>query len=310
MASLQELRQRQRSVKSTRKITQAMKMIAAAKLRKAQERAQSGRPYANLMAELVDDLVIRTAKFNLSAPDLLTGKDQDKTRMFIVVTSNRGLCGGFNGSVVRKAKKLADDYKSKGGKFKFFCIGRKGYDQLRFEYSDLIVDKISIPDKVAYSYAVGIGHRLIELFRDNVFDRCVLVYNKFVSAMTQEIRAHKLIPFKPFDYEESSGLMDKNVSENDSHSSVDHVESESFYEYEPGEEHILEQLLPSNISVQIYRSLLESSAGEQGARMTAMDSATRNAGDMIKKLQLEYNRTRQAHITKELIEIISGAEAL
>jgi len=309
MASLQELRQRQRSVKSTRKITQAMKMIAAAKLRKAQERAESGRPYANLMAELVEDLVARTSKFNLTAPDLLTGKDQDKTRMFVVVTSNRGLCGGFNGSVVRKAKKLADDYKSKGGKFKFFCIGRKGYDQLRFEYSDLIVDKISIPDKVDYSYAVGIGDRLVELFRDNVFDRCILVYNKFVSAMTQQIRAHKLIPFKPFDHEESIGLMDKNVSENIT-SSDGQSESESFYEYEPGEERILDQLVPGNISVQIYRSLLESSAGEQGARMTAMDSATRNAGDMIKKLQLEYNRTRQAQITKELIEIISGAEAL
>lgn len=309
MASLQELRQRQRSVKSTRKITQAMKMIAAAKLRKAQERAESGRPYANLMAELVDDLVARTAKFNLSAPDLLIGKDQDETRMFIVVTSNRGLCGGFNGSVVRKAKKLAEDYKSKGGKFKFFCIGRKGYEQLKFEYSDFIVDKISIPDKVSHSYAVGIGDRLIDLFRDNAFDRCVLVYNKFVSAMTQQIRAHKLIPFKPFDLEESSGLMDKHVSENND-SADSQAESESFYEYEPGEERILEQLLPSNISVQIYRSLLESSAGEQGARMTAMDSATRNAGDMIKKLQLEYNRTRQAQITKELIEIISGAEAL
>lgn len=310
MASLQELRQRQRSVKSTRKITQAMKMIAAAKLRKAQERAESGRPYANLMAELVDDLVVRTAKFNLSAPDLLIGNDQDSTRMFVVVTSNRGLCGGFNGSVVRKAKKLAADYKSKGGKFKFFCIGRKGYDQLRFEYSSLIVDHMKIPDKFSHSYAVGIGDRLIELFRDNIFDRCVLVYNKFVSAMTQEIRAHKLIPFKPFDHEESSGLMDKNVSENNNSSSDSQVESESFYEYEPGEERILEQLLPSNISVQIYRALLESSAGEQGARMTAMDSATRNAGDMIKKLQLEYNRTRQAQITKELIEIISGAEAL
>jgi F-type H+-transporting ATPase subunit gamma len=309
MASLQELRQRQRSVKSTRKITQAMKMIAAAKLRKAQERAESGRPYANLMAELVDDLVARTAKFNLSAPDLLIGKDQDETRMFIVVTSNRGLCGGFNGSVVRKAKALAEDYKSKGGKFKFFCIGRKGYEQLKFEYSDFIVDKISIPDKVSHSYAVGIGDRLIDLFRDNAFDRCVLVYNKFVSAMTQQIRAHKLIPFKPFDREESSGLMDKHVSENNN-STDGQAESESFYEYEPGEERILEQLLPSNISVQIYRSLLESSAGEQGARMTAMDSATRNAGDMIKKLQLEYNRTRQAQITKELIEIISGAEAL
>jgi F-type H+-transporting ATPase subunit gamma len=310
MASLQELRQRQRSVKSTRKITQAMKMIAAAKLRKAQDRAESGRPYANLMADLVDDLVVRTAKFNLTAPDLLTGKGQDNTRMFVVVTSNRGLCGGFNGAAVRKARKLAEDYKSKGGKFKFFCIGRKGYDQLRFEYNDLIVDKISIPDKVPYSYAASIGDRLVELFRTDVFDRCVLVYNKFVSAMTQQVRAHKLIPFKSFDDEESSGLMDKNVSDSNVASTENQRENDSFYEYEPGEERILDQLLPSNVSVQIYRSLLESSAGEQGARMTAMDSATRNAGDMIKKLQLEYNRTRQAHITKELIEIISGAEAL
>jgi len=307
MASLQELRQRQRSVKSTRKITQAMKMIAAAKLRKAQERAESGRPYANLMAELVDDLIIRASKFNLSAPGLLVGNNIDKTRMFIVVTSNRGLCGGFNGSVVRKARQLAKEHKSNGGDFKFFCIGRKGYDQLRFDFSSLIVDKINIPDKPSYSYASDICSNIVGLFQNNIFDRCVLVYNKFVSAMTQEVRAHKLIPFKPFIDEESKGLMDDSVSENkiSTDSSVD-----SFYEYEPGEDYILEHLLPTNISVQIYRALLESSAGEQGARMTAMDSATRNAGDMIKKLQLEYNRTRQAQITKELIEIISGAEAL
>lgn len=310
MASLQELRQRQRSVKSTRKITQAMKMIAAAKLRKAQERAEAGRPYANLMAELVDDLIVRASKFNLSAPDLLIGNNNDKTRMFVVVTSNRGLCGGFNGSVVRKARQLAKEHKSNGGDFKFFCIGRKGYDQLRFEFNSLIVDKISIPDKPSYSYASGICNDLVGLFRDNMFDRCVLVYNKFVSAMTQEVRAHKLIPFKPFIDEESTGLMDGSVSDNSSEAFVGNANTDGFYEYEPGEDYILEHLLPTNISVQIYRALLESSAGEQGARMTAMDSATRNAGDMIKKLQLEYNRTRQAHITKELIEIISGAEAV
>jgi F-type H+-transporting ATPase subunit gamma len=310
MASLQELRQRQRSVKSTRKITQAMKMIAAAKLRKAQERAEAGRPYANLMAELVDDLIVRASKFNLSAPDLLIGNNNDKTRMFVVVTSNRGLCGGFNGSVVRKARQLAKEHKSNGGDFKFFCIGRKGYDQLRFEFNSLIVDKISIPDKPSYSYASGICDDLVGLFRDNMFDRCVLVYNKFVSAMTQEVRAHKLIPFKPFIDEESTGLMDGSVSDNSSEAFVGNANTDSFYEYEPGEDYILEHLLPTNISVQIYRALLESSAGEQGARMTAMDSATRNAGDMIKKLQLEYNRTRQAHITKELIEIISGPEAV
>jgi F-type H+-transporting ATPase subunit gamma len=310
MASLQELRQRQRSVKSTRKITQAMKMIAAAKLRKAQERAESGRPYANLMAELVDDLIVRASKFNLSAPDLLIGNDNDNIRMFVIVTSNRGLCGGFNGSVVRKARQLAKEHKNNGGEFKFFCIGRKGYDQLRFEFSNFIVDKVSLMDKPSYSYASSISDNLISLFRDNTFDRCVLVYNKFVSAMTQEVRAHKLIPFKPFIDEESAGLMDVSVSDNTTDISKSSGNSDSFYEYEPGEDYILEHLLPTNISVQIYRSLLESSAGEQGARMTAMDSATRNAGDMIKKLQLEYNRTRQAQITKELIEIISGAEAV
>lgn len=310
MASLQELRQRQRSVKSTRKITQAMKMIAAAKLRKAQEMAVSGRPYANLMAELVDDLVFRADKFNLSTPDLLTGNNSDNTRMFVVVTSNRGLCGGFNGSVVRKARALAKEHSNNGGNFKFFCIGRKGYEQLRFEYNDLIVDKSSIPDKPSYSYASSISDSLIELFRSNTFDRCVLVYNKFVSAMTQEVRAHKLIPFKPFVEEESKGLMDKSVSDSGKDSSEVNMDINNFYEYEPGEDYILGKLLPSNISVQLYRAFLESLAGEQGARMTAMDAATRNAGDMIKKLQLEYNRTLQAQITKELIEIISGAEAL
>jgi len=310
MASLQELRQRQRSVKSTRKITQAMKMIAAAKLRKAQDRAESGRPYANLMAELVDDLIVRASKFNLSAPDLLIGNNNDNIRMFVIVTSNRGLCGGFNGSVVRKARQLAQEHKNNGGEFKFFCIGRKGYDQLRFEFSNFIVDKVSLMDKPSYSYASSICDNLISLFRDNQFDRCVLVYNKFVSAMTQEVRAHKLIPFKPFADEESAGLMDVSVSDNTTDVSRISGNSDSFYEYEPGEDYILENLLPTNISVQIYRALLESSAGEQGARMTAMDSATRNAGDMIKKLQLEYNRTRQAQITKELIEIISGAEAV
>jgi len=308
MASLKELRQRQRSVKSTKKITQAMKMIASAKLRKAQEKAEASRPYADLMAEVVDDLVVRADKFNLSKSGLLTGNGNDKTRMFVVVTSNRGLCGGFNGSVVRKAKSLAKEHKKNGGNFKFFCVGRKGYDQLRFDYNDLIVDKISIPDKPSYSYASGIGENLVGLFKDNMFDKCVLIYNKFVSAMTQEVKANKLIPFKSFE-EESSGLMDSYISENIVTTSGN-ANVNDIYEYEPGEDYILDSLLPSNISVQVYRALLESSAGEQGARMTAMDSATRNAGDMIKKLQLEYNRTRQAQITKELIEIISGAEAL
>ncbi|MCP4924171.1 MAG: F0F1 ATP synthase subunit gamma [bacterium] len=308
MASLQELRHRQQSVKSTRKITQAMKMIAAAKLRKAQERAEAGRPYANLMAGMVDDLVARALNFDAAPSKLLTGKAQDKTRMLIVVTSDRGLCGGFNGAVVRRARALAKKHEGKGRKFKFFCIGRKGYEQLRFEYRSHIVEWHPIPDKPSYSHAAELGARLIDLFEEDVFDRCALVYNRFVSAMTQEVRAHRLIPFKPFPEAGMEGLMEE-VSENEA-STSEAPGVHSFYEYEPGEEQILEALLPKNVAIQVYRALLESAAGEQGARMTAMDSATRNAGDMIRDLQLEYNRTRQAHITRELIEIISGAEAL
>ena len=307
MASLQELRQRQQSVKSTRKITQAMKMIAAAKLRKAQERAEAGRPYANLMAEMVDDLLTRAHTFDATPPKLLTGKAEDKTRMLIVVTSDRGLCGGFNGSVVRRARALAQKHESKGRKFKFFCIGRKGYEQLRFEYRTHILEWSSIPDKPSYAHAAEIGARLVTLFEEDVFDRCALVYNRFVSAMTQEVRAHRLIPFKPFPDAEIDVLMEGIL---DDKPPEIHTPDHSFYEYEPGEERILESLLPKNVAIQVYRALLESAAGEQGARMTAMDSATRNAGDMIRGLQLEYNRTRQAHITRELIEIISGAEAL
>jgi F-type H+-transporting ATPase subunit gamma len=307
MASLQELRHRQHSVKSTRKITQAMKMIAAAKLRKAQERAEAGRPYANLMAEMVEELAARAHNFSAAPSKLLVGSEQDKTRMLIVVTSDRGLCGGFNGAVVRRARALAQKHQEKDRNFKFFCIGRRGYDQLRFEYKSHIVEWHPIPDKPSYIHAAEMGARLVEMFEERVFDRCALIYNRFVSAMTQEVRAHRLIPFKSFPEAELEGLMES-VSENATSKPVN--PSHSAYEYEPGEEEILEALLPKNVAIQVYRALLESAAGEQGARMTAMDAATRNAGEMIRALQLEYNRTRQAHITRELIEIISGAEAL
>lgn len=308
MASLQELRQRQYSVKSTRKITQAMKMIAAAKLRKAQGRAESSRIYANSLAEMVDRLVACSENLDAaSSTDLLLGRVQDRIRMLVVITSDRGLCGGFNGSVVRRARALASKYEEKGLDFKFFCIGRKGYDQLRFEHKSRIIEWHSIPDKPSYIYAVGIGKRLIKLFKEDIFDRCVLVYNRFVSAMTQEIKAHRLIPFKYFPEKKLGSLMSDIV---DNITPVSEISRRNAYEYEPGEKQILETLLPKNVNTQVYRALLESAAGEQGARMTAMDSATRNAGDMIRNLQLEYNRTRQAHITRELIEIISGAEAL
>jgi F-type H+-transporting ATPase subunit gamma len=304
MASLQELRQRQHSVKSTRKITQAMKMIAAAKLRKAQDRAESNRPYAVFMAKMIRDLVSRSSNMNSNTSNLLSGNGNNNNLMIIVVTSDKGLCGGFNGSVVRRAKMIAGNHQKNGGDFTFFCVGRKGYDQLRFEHKSRIVESHSIPDKPSYEKAEFLGDRLISLFKDNTFDCCVLVYNHFVSAMTQEIRANQLIPFKSI--ENLSGLSKSDLDNNkESHN----LEYEP-YEYEPGEEEIRNTLLPKNISVQLLSALLESSAGEQGARMTAMDSATRNAGDMILNLQLVYNRTRQAHITRELIEIISGAEAL
>lgn len=304
MASLQELRQRQHSVKSTRKITQAMKMIAAAKLRKAQDRAESNRPYAVFMAKMIRDLVSRSSNMNSNTSNLLSGNGQSNNLMIVVITSDKGLCGGFNGSVVRRAKMIAGNHQKNGGDFTFFCVGRKGYDQLRFEHKSRIVESHSIPDKPSYEKAEFLGDRLISLFKDNTFDCCVLVYNHFVSAMTQEIRANQLIPFKSI--ENLNGLSKSNLDNNEE---SQNLECEP-YEYEPGEEEIRSTLLPKNISVQFYSALLESSAGEQGARMTAMDSATRNAGDMILNLQLVYNRTRQAHITRELIEIISGAEAL
>ena len=313
MASLQELHLRQRSVKSTRKITQAMKMIAAAKLRKAQERAESGRPYADLMSNMVSGLLDDSALDASSSPDLLLGKSVDKSRMIVLVTSDRGLCGGFNSSVVRRARLIAREYKKSKKNFRFFCIGKKGYSQLKFEFGDYIHEYHSIPDKPPYDFASKIGARLVNLFDDNTFDRCVLVYNRFVSAMTQEIVAKYIIPLKPPSSSENNlDLLFSPSSNNSLKSSSDkkNSSSNSLYEYEPGQGQILEDLLPKNISVQLYSAILESAAGEQGARMTAMDSATRNAGEMMRNLQLEYNRTRQAHITRELIEIISGADAL
>lgn len=306
MASLQELRNRQHSVKSTRKITQAMKMIAAAKLRKAKDRAESSRPYSAFMSKMVSDLVSRSGNMETNGSNLLSGNNSNINLMIVVATSDKGLCGGFNGSVVRRARMIAENHKKSGGNFTFFCVGRKGYDQLRFDYKSSILESHSTPDKPSYEKAEFLGDRIVSLFKDNTFDCCVLVYNRFVSAMTQEICANQLIPFKSI--ESLNGLTKVNNSVENNKKS--HTLECDPYEYEPGEEEIFNSLLPKNIVVQLYSALLESSAGEHGARMTAMDSATRNAGDMIRNLQLVYNRTRQAHITRELIEIISGAEAL
>jgi len=289
MPSLKDLKIRINSVKSTQKITSAMKMVAAAKLRRAQERAEAARPYAERMERMLGSLAASMAGRE-GAPALLAGNGRDETHLLVVMTSDRGLCGGFNSSIVRAARRKAQELREQGKTVKIFCVGRKGRDQLRRDMGALIVghmEEVGRP-KLAFSVAAGIGERLAAMFEGGEFDVCHIVYNKFKSAMTQVVTFQQLIPFAL----PAAGV------------------SDVFYEYEPEETEILETLLPRNLGVQLFRALLENSASEEGARMTAMDSATRNAGEMINRLTIFYNRSRQAYITKELIEIISGAEAL
>ena len=289
MPSLKDLKVRINSVKSTQKITSAMKMVAAAKLRRAQEAAEAARPYAERMERMLGSLAASMAGRE-GAPALLAGNGRDGVQLIVVMTSDRGLCGGFNSSIVRAARRKTRELRDQGKQVKLFCVGRKGRDQLRRDLGDLIIghlEEVGRP-KLAFPAADQIGVKLVQLFEQGEFDVCHLVYNKFKSAMTQIVTFQQLIPFAV-----PEGLTPGDLS----------------YEYEPDESEILEALLPRNLGVQIFRSLLENAASEQGARMTAMDSATRNAGEMINKLTIFYNRTRQAYITKELIEIISGAEA-
>ena len=290
MPSLKDLKIRINSVKSTQKITSAMKMVAAAKLRRAQEAAEAARPYAERMERMLGSLAASMAGRE-GAPALLAGNGRDGVQLIVVMTSDRGLCGGFNSSIVRAARRKTRELRDQGKQVKLFCVGRKGRDQLRRDLGDLIIghlEEVGRP-KLAFPAADQIGVKLVQLFEQGEFDVCHLVYNKFKSAMTQIVTFQQLIPFAV-----PEGLTPGDLS----------------YEYEPDESEILEALLPRNLGVQIFRSLLENAASEQGARMTAMDSATRNAGEMINKLTIFYNRTRQAYITKELIEIISGAEAV
>jgi F-type H+-transporting ATPase subunit gamma len=290
MPSLKDLKVRINSVKSTQKITSAMKMVAAAKLRRAQEAAEAARPYAERMERMLGSLAASMAGRD-GGPALLAGSGRDGVQLIVVMTSDRGLCGGFNSSIVRAARRKTRELRDQGKQVKLFCVGRKGRDQLRRDLGDLIIghlEEVGRP-KLAFPAADQIGVRLVQLFEQGEFDVCHLVYNKFKSAMTQIVTFQQLIPFAV-----PEGLTPGDLS----------------YEYEPDESKILEALLPRNLGVQIFRSLLENAASEQGARMTAMDSATRNAGEMINKLTIFYNRTRQAYITKELIEIISGAEAV
>ena len=291
MASLQDLKMRIKSVKSTQKITAAMKMVAAAKLRRAQESAEAGRPYATRMGQVISSLASKANKE--SAPALLVGNGKDQTHLLIVMSADRGLCGGFNGSITRATRNEVARLRAENKTVKLFMVGRKSADALRREFGDIYMESLEgiQGTSVSYGDADSIGQTIRDGFEAGEFDVCSIIYNKFKSVIAQEVTQTQLIPAQ-VDVTDDSDLL--NVS----------------YEYEPEEEELLNALLPRGISTQIYSSLLESSASELAARMTAMDNATRNAGDLIDRLTLIYNRTRQATITKELIEIISGAEAV
>ena len=294
MPSLKTFRNRIASVKATRKITRAMQMVAAAKLKRAQDAAQAARPYAEKMAAVITSLAGSMAD-NPGAPRLLSGTGADQVHLVIVATADRGLCGGFNTNIVRRARQFIDGLLRDGKEVKILCVGRKGRDQLRRFYASRIIDTIEMGHvkKMAFTDAAEIGRRVLELYAEGAFDVATICYAKFKSVMTQEATVQRLIP-API---EATADASKHAAS-------------AVYDYEPDEAEILAELLPRNVSVQVFRALLENAASEQGARMTAMDSATRNAGEVIDKLTLQYNRQRQAMITKELIEIISGAEAL
>jgi len=295
MPSLKDLRIRINSVKSTQKITSAMKMVAAAKLRRAQEQAEAARPYAERMERMLGSLAASMAGQE-GAPALLAGTGKDSVHLVVVMTSDRGLCGGFNSSIVRGARRFIRDLRGSGKQVKILCVGRKAREQLKRDFGDLIVgtiEEIAKP-RLTFEAAAGVARRVAQMFEAGEFDVCTIIYNRFKSAMTQIVTYQRLIPFALPAAE----------------AGAETALAGAIYEYEPDETEILARLLPRNLSVQIFKALLENRASEEGARMTAMDSATRNAGDMINRLTINYNRSRQAYITKELIEIISGAEAV
>ena len=291
MPSLKDLKNRIGSVKSTQKITSAMKMVAAAKLRKAQEQAIASRPYCSSMEKIVSSLA---SKLIDNAPELLKGKKEIKKQLLVVFSADRGLCGGFNGSISRAVKLEVKKSKDLGIETKLLFVGRKSADTLKKDFQQHIVDIVTgNSTNPIYSDALSISSKIVDLYQRDEFGSCKIIFNKFVSAITQEVTLKSLIPIE---------TKNEDVSNNNQVSSV--------YEYEPSEEVILEELLNKNIATQLFSAQMESTASELAARMTAMDNATRNAGDLIDRLTLQYNRTRQAFITKELIEIISGAEAL
>ncbi len=291
MASLDDLKKRIASVKSTQKITKAMKMVAAAKLRRAQESAENGRPYSEKMKNVILNLSNGISDKE-NAPKLLSGTGNDKVHLCVVMTSDRGLCGGFNSNIIKKAKSYFSKILSEGKELKIITVGSKGNDQLKRMYGDKIIENISFKESKNANYfdAEKVGKIVIDKFEDSEFDICTIFYNQFKNVITQIPQAQQIVPLDNKDSEEKA--------------------SEESYEFEPDEDEILSNLLPKNISTQIFKAMLENSASEQGSRMSAMDNATRNAGEMVDKLTIQYNRSRQAAITKELIEIISGAESL
>jgi F-type H+-transporting ATPase subunit gamma len=293
MANLKELKNRITSVQSTQKITKAMKMVAASKLRRAQEQAEAARPYSERMERMMTSLTASMSGADDANP-LMVGTGKDDTYMIVVATGERGLCGAFNSSIVRAARRRIASLLRDGKTVKIMCVGRKGKESLRREYGSLMIDSVDMSEikNLAFGDAQPISASLNDMFEAGDFDICTVFYNKFVSVMTQEVTEQQLIPLPA---PEAASPEDA---------------SDAAYEFEPEEDEILAELLPRNLSVQVYRALLENAASEQGSRMTAMDNATRNAGDMIDRLNIVYNRTRQANITKELIEIISGAEAV
>jgi F-type H+-transporting ATPase subunit gamma len=296
MASLKDLRDRISSVQSTKKITSAMKLVAGARLKKAQTEAESSRPYTNRMQEIIDNV---TSNINMeNAPEIIKGKENSKTHLIVLMTSDRGLCGGFNTAITKLARNKIKKLLTSNKTVKIICVGKKGLDHLKREFNELIIDSIpiSIKKKIDYEFATKISNKILLMYENEEFDVAHIVFSLFKSAIKQEAQLKQIIP-----------VLQDNV---ESISKKDTTKGDTIYEYEPEEEEVLKSLVPQNVAIQIFSGLLENAAGEQGARMTAMDSATRNAGELIDTLTLNYNRSRQAQITKELIEVISGAEAV
>jgi F-type H+-transporting ATPase subunit gamma len=296
MASLKDLRDRINSVQSTKKITSAMKLVAGARLKKAKTEAESSRPYTSRMQKIIDNVTSNIKNIE-NVPAIIKGKENNKTHLIVLMTSDRGLCGGFNTAITKLAKIKIKKLLTSNKTVKIICLGKKGHDHLKREFNELIIDliPISAQKKIDYEFATKISNKILLMYSNGEFDIAHIIFSLFKSAIKQEAQLKQIIPV----LEDVQNISKKDENKND-----------AIYDYEPEEEEVLKNLVPQNIAIQIFSGLLENAAGEQGARMTAMDNATRNAGELIDALTLNYNRSRQAQITNELIEIISGAEAV